>query len=245
MAAERLDVRLVELGLFESRARARAAIQAGKVRVDGVPALKPAQTVLRDARIEAEAAHPYVGRGALKLAHALDIWPIPVGGRTAVDIGASTGGFTEVLLLRGAAFVFAVDVGRGQLHPSLADDPRVANLEATDARTLTAELIDRPFDLIVSDVSFISLTKALPAALSLAAAGSDLVCLVKPQFEAGPEWVGKGGLVRDPEAHLLAMRQVTEFLTGAGWRVEATADSPVEGGDGAVEHLLWARKTAG
>ena len=245
MNAGRLDLRLVELGLFESRARARAAIAAGKVRVDGAVVLKPAQTVAAEARIEAEAAHPWVGRGALKLDHALDLWPISVSGRTAVDVGASTGGFTEVLLARGAAFVFAVDVGRGQLHPRLVDDVRVGNLEATDARSLDAGLIDRPFDLVVSDVSFISLTKALPAVLALAASRSDLVCLVKPQFETGPEWIGKGGQVRDPAAHALAIRNVTDFLEAAGWPVHAVADSPIEGGAGAREHLLWAQKMDG
>src|SRR4051812_18131119 len=145
-----------------------------------------------DAVLAAVAAHPWVGRGALKLVHALEIWPIAVEGRVVLDVGASTGGFTEVCLARGAARVYAVDVGRGQLHPRVAADPRVVSLEATDARDLTPALIPQPPQLIVTDVSFISLEKALPVALGLAAAGADLVALVKPQFEVGRERVGKG-----------------------------------------------------
>jgi len=192
--------------------------------------------------LEAKPAHPWVGRGALKLAHALDLWPIEVAGRTVLDVGASTGGFTEVCLTRGAARVFAVDVGRGQLHPKLRADPRVTSLEAVDARDLTPALIPQAPELIVTDVSFIGLAKALPSALSLAQDGADLVALVKPQFEAGPEHVGKGGIVSDPAVRARALETVEAFLAEAGWRVQARADSPIAGGDGNREFLLWAKK---
>src|SRR5262249_50159573 len=158
---------------------------------------KASEPVDEDAELAATAAHPWVGRGALKLVHALDLWPVEVAGRRVLDVGASTGGFTEVCLARGAARVWAVDVGRGQLHPRLAAAPRVVSLEGTDARALTPELVAEAPQLVVSDVSFISLEKALPAALALAARAADLVALVKPQFEVGPERVGKGGLVKD------------------------------------------------
>jgi len=183
-----------------------------------------------------------VGRGALKLVHALELWPIPVAGRVVLDVGASTGGFTEVCLARGAARVYAVDVGRGQLHPRVAGDPRVVALEAVDARDLTAELIPQAPDLIVTDVSFIGLEKALPAALALAADGCDLVALVKPQFEVGRGNVGKGGIVSDPLAQEAAAARVVDFLVAAGWEVRARADSPIAGGDGNREILVWAQR---
>ena len=203
---------------------------------------KASETVDVDAEIVAAAAHPWVGRGALKLVHALDLWPIAVAGRTVLDVGASTGGFTEVCLARGAARVYAVDVGRGQLHSSLAADPRVVSLEATDARALTPGLIPQAPQLVVSDVSFISLEKALPTALALADADADLVALVKPQFEVGPERVGKGGLVKDEAARGDALNGVIRFLEASGWPVQATTDSPIEGGDGNREFLVWAKK---
>ncbi len=192
--------------------------------------------------IAAVAAHPYVGRGALKLVHALTQWPLTVAGRTVLDVGASTGGFTQVVLERGAARVYAVDVGRGQLHAKLADDPRVISLEGTDARSLTPDLIALAPELIVTDVSFIGLAKALPAALALAPAGADLVALVKPQFEVGPDKVGKGGLVKDEAARAQALADVEAFLQASGWTVRASADSPIAGGDGNREYLVWAQK---
>ena len=203
---------------------------------------KASELVADDAVLEAAPAHPWVGRGALKLEHALVTWPIEVAGRVVLDVGASTGGFTEVCLAAGARRVYAVDVGRGQLHPSLAGDPRIVPLEGLDARALTAAEIPEAPQLIVCDVSFIGLAKALPAALGLAAAGADLVDLVKPQFEVGPERVGKGGRVRDEAARAEALTDVGRFLEAAGWTVRAAADSPIEGGEGAREHLLWARK---
>lgn len=209
---------------------------------DGRPVAKASELIAEDAALEAAPAHPWVGRGALKLVHALDRWPVTVAGRIVLDVGASTGGFTEVCLSRGAVRVYAVDVGREQLHPKLTADPRVVSLEATDARALTPALIPDSPGLVVTDVSFISLAKALPAALALAAPGADLIALVKPQFEAGPGKVGKGGMVSDPAARAEALAGVEAFLAGAGWTVQASVDSPILGGDGAREFLLWAQK---
>lgn len=231
---------LVARGLFESRAKARAAIEAGGVTADGRPVSKASELLGDDAVVDAVAAHPWVGRGALKLVHALDLWPVAVAGQVVLDVGASTGGFTEVCLARGAARVYAVDVGRGQLHPRVAVDPRVISLEATDARDLTPDLIPEPPGLIVTDVSFIALAKALPAALSLAQPGAHLVALVKPQFEVGREKVGKGGVVTDAAAQAEALESVKAFVSGSGWTVRAAAASPITGGDGNREFLLWA-----
>jgi 23S rRNA (cytidine1920-2'-O)/16S rRNA (cytidine1409-2'-O)-methyltransferase len=239
----RADVLLVARGLFESRAKARAAIEAGGVMADGRLVAKAAEMLGDDAAIEATPAHPWVGRGALKLEHALTLWPVAVEGRVVLDVGASTGGFTEVCLAAGARRVYAVDVGRGQLHASLADDPRIVALEGLDARSLTVAEVPEPPQLVVCDVSFIGLAKALPAALGLAGEGADLIALVKPQFEVGPDRVGKGGLVKDEAARAEALEAVKAFLTMQGWAVNASADSPIEGGEGAREYLLWARKT--
>lgn len=239
----RADQLLVARGLFDSRAQARAAIEAGRVTAGVRVVAKPSELVPDDAEIVAEAAHRWVGRGALKLEHALTLWPVVVEGRVVLDVGASTGGFTEVCLDRGAARVFAVDVGFGQMHPRVAADPRVVSRERTDARDLTAQIIDPPPGLIVCDASFISLSKVLPAALALAASGADLVTLVKPQFEAdGPKGVGKKGVVKDPQAHAAAVQRVRDWLEGEGWRVQAEAESPITGGDGNVEFLLWASR---
>jgi 23S rRNA (cytidine1920-2'-O)/16S rRNA (cytidine1409-2'-O)-methyltransferase len=239
----RIDLLLVARGVFDTRARARAAIEAGLVTADGRTVAKPSEKVAEDAVIEAEAAHRWVGRGALKLERALDLWPVAAEGRVVLDVGASTGGFTEVCLDRGAARVFAVDVGTGQLHPKVAADPRVLNLEKTDARDLTPAVITEAPSLVVCDVSFISLSKVLPTALDLAAPGADLITLVKPQFEAdGPKAVGKKGVVKDPEAHAAAVAKVRDWLEASGWTVREVADSPITGGDGNVEFLLWAQK---
>ncbi len=209
---------------------------------DGRPVLKPSELLADDAVLAATPAHPWVGRGALKLEHAFITWPIVVEGRAVLDIGASTGGFTEVCLAAGARRVYAVDVGRGQLHASLTDDPRVVALEGLDARSLTPAEIPETPQLVVCDVSFIGLAKALPAALALAGDGAALVALVKPQFEVGPERVGKGGLVKAPAARAEALEAVKGFLADAGWTVRETIDSPIEGGDGNREYLLWAQK---
>lgn len=243
MSRLRLDQLLVARGLAESRAKAKAAIEAGGVTVDGAPARAASQAVSEEAVVTYVDAFRWVGRGALKLERALDLWPVAVDGRVVLDVGASTGGFTEVCLDRGAAQVFAVDVGTGQLHPKVAADPRVANLEKTDARDLTPAVITEAPSLIICDVSFISLSKVLPTALDLATPGADLITLVKPQFEAdGPKAVGKKGVVKDPEAHVAAVAKVRDWLEQSGWTVREVADSPITGGDGNVEFLLWAQK---
>ena len=243
MARVRADLLLVSRGLADSRAKAQAAIAAGGVTADGRLVTKASEPLDETCDLKAQPAHPYVGRGALKLVHALELWPVVVEGRVVLDVGASTGGFTEVCLEHGAARVYAVDVGRGQLHPKLAADPRVVALEGVDARTLTAELIPEPPNLVVCDASFIGLAKVLPRALALAATDADLIALVKPQFEVGPDLVGKGGIVRDAEARARALADVASFLTTSGWTVLDTADSPIQGGDGNSEYLLHARKS--
>jgi len=238
----RLDQLLVARGLAESRSRAKAAIEAGGVSVDGAPARAASQAVAEDAVLTYADAHRWVGRGALKLDHALTLWPVAVEGRTVLDVGASTGGFAEVCLARGAARVFAVDVGSGQMHPRVAADPRVVNLEQTDARELTPALIPEPPSLIVCDASFIGLAKVLPVPLSLAAPDADLVTLVKPQFEGAGPGGTKKGVVKDPAAQQAALRAVSDWLAGEGWAVQATTESPITGGDGNVEFLLWAER---
>jgi 23S rRNA (cytidine1920-2'-O)/16S rRNA (cytidine1409-2'-O)-methyltransferase len=238
----RLDQLLVARGLAESRARAKAAIEAGGVTVNGVTAKAASQTVTEDAVVAYADAHRWVGRGALKLDHALSLWPVEVAGRTVLDVGASTGGFTEVSLSRGAVQVYAVDVGSGQLHARVAADPRVINLEQTDARDLTPAVIPEAPGLIVCDASFIGLAKVLPVALSLAAPDADLVTLVKPQFEATGPGGTKKGVVKDPAAQQAALRAVCDWLEGEGWAVQATTESPITGGDGNVEFLLWAKR---
>lgn len=238
----RIDHLLVARGLFDSRARAQAAIEAGLVRADGIVVRKPSEKVAETAKIDAQPAHPWVGRGALKLDHALTLWPVAVEGRTVLDVGASTGGFTEVCLAHGAAWVFAVDVGSGQIHARVAADPRVVVLEQTDARDLTSALIPESPQLIVCDASFIGLAKVLPAALSLAAPDADLVSLVKPQFEATGPGGTKKGVVRDAAQQQAALASVSDWLEAEGWAVQATAESPITGGDGNVEYLLWAKR---
>ena len=238
----RIDHLLVTRGLFDSRARAQAAIAAGLVKADGVVVRKPAEKVSANAVIEAELAHRWVGRGALKLDHALTLWPVAVEGRVVLDVGASTGGFTEVCLERGAARVYAVDVGQWQMHPRVAADPRVINLERTDARDLTSASVPEAPQLIVCDASFIGLAKVLPAALELAADHADLITLVKPQFEAEGPGGGKKGVVKDADAHAAAVASVSDWLESVGWAVQTTTESPITGGDGNVEFLLWAKK---
>jgi len=238
----RLDRILVDRGLAVTRSRAADLIRLGAVSVDGQPALKPGALIEPGARLSVDAhASPFVSRGGLKLAAALDAFGLDPKGLIALDIGASTGGFTEVLLERGANRVYAVDVGRDQLHWKLREDQRVVVLEGTDARALDAEIIDGPIGVIVADVSFISLTKALPAALSLAAPSAWLVALVKPQFEAGRDAIGKGGIVRDAEARARAVAEVRAFINASpGWKVFAEMPSPIPGGSGNEEVLIGA-----
>jgi 23S rRNA (cytidine1920-2'-O)/16S rRNA (cytidine1409-2'-O)-methyltransferase len=238
----RLDQALVARGLAESRSRARALIEAGDVRVAGAPALRPAQDVKEDDALDVRGGRRWVGRAALKLLHALDAFDLSPEGAAVLDLGASTGGFTELLLARGAATVIALDVGRGQLHPSLRADPRVTAREGANARDLKPGDLD-PFDWITADLSFISLLKALPAALALAPSGAVLIALIKPQFEVGRAAVGKGGIVRDAQAQEEARACVRAFLIASGWAVIGEAESPILGGDGNREFLIAARKT--
>ncbi|MEM6489687.1 MAG: TlyA family RNA methyltransferase [Pseudomonadota bacterium] len=243
-AGERLDRRLVALGLVESRARAARMIAEGRVTVDGRPAAKPSQTVAAGARLAVAPGVDWVSRGALKLLHALDRFALTPTG-TALDVGASTGGFTEVLLARGATRVYALDVGRGQLHPRLGQDPRVTAIEGVNCRAIPAGQIPA-VDWIVADLSFIALAKALPGPMALARPGATLVALVKPQFEVGRASLGKGGIVRDAAARRGALEAVAAWLAETqGWRVLGTADSPIEGGDGNREYLIAARAPAG
>jgi 23S rRNA (cytidine1920-2'-O)/16S rRNA (cytidine1409-2'-O)-methyltransferase len=239
---KRADIILVERGFFESRARAQAAIAAGLVRADGALVGKASAMLADDAVIEASAPHPYVSRGGVKLAHALDHFEVAVAGCTALDIGASTGGFCDVLLRRGVRKVYAVDVGRGQLHSSLAGEPRLVNLEATDARSLTREHVPEAIDLVVSDVSFISLTLVLGPVLQLTAPGARLIALIKPQFEAGRENIGKGGVVRDEAVHAQVCARIASHVTSLNWRPREIVVSPIEGGDGNREFLLMAER---
>lgn len=235
----RLDQRMLEEGLVPSRAKAQALIAAGAVTVDGRVATRAA-TRRSGPIVITEDPCPWVSRAALKLVGALDhLGWTPVG--AALDIGASTGGFTEVLLARGAASVDAVDVGHGQLHSALAEDPRVRDLSGTNARTLTG---GGPYDWIVADVSFIGLTKALGPALGLAAPGARLIALIKPQFEAGPSDVGKGGIVKDRAVHARVCADVRAFLEAGGWSVAALIPSPILGSDGNTEFLIAAERTA-
>lgn len=241
---KRLDQRLAEEGLAPSRARAADLVRRGCVTVAGETARKPGALVANDAALAvAPGAAAYVSRGALKLEAALDAFGLVPEGVVALDIGASAGGFTEILLARGAAKVYAIDVGRGQLHESLLADPRLIRLEATDARRLDAALIPEPAGAVVADVSFISLTQALPAALKLTVPGAWLVALVKPQFEAGREAVGKGGIVRKSEDRERAVARVRDFLAGEGWSVLGVIPSPIAGGSGNVEFLMGARRS--
>jgi 23S rRNA (cytidine1920-2'-O)/16S rRNA (cytidine1409-2'-O)-methyltransferase len=240
-ARQRLDLALVTRGLAESRAKAQALILAGLVfsgerRLDKAGAL-----IAEDQPLELRGRdHPWVSRGGLKLAHALRHFALDPAGRTAIDIGASTGGFTDVLLQHGAARVYAVDVGHGQLAWTLRNDPRVVVLEKTNARHLTRTLIPEPPQLVVCDASFIGLAVVLPAALALAARDAILVALIKPQFEVGPARVGKGGVVRDPAQHEEVCARVAAWLDGEGWPVRGIVASPILGPEGNKEFLICA-----
>jgi 23S rRNA (cytidine1920-2'-O)/16S rRNA (cytidine1409-2'-O)-methyltransferase len=234
----------VARGLYPSRARARDAIVRGAVLVEDQIEAKPARLVADDAAIVLQdAARHYVSRAALKLAHALTHFRIDVAGRSCLDIGASTGGFTQVLLDRGAAHVTAIEVGHGQLASAIAADSRVTSIEGLNARDLTAAHLTHPTEIIVGDVSFISLKLALPPALGLAPPAAVLVALVKPQFETGREAIGKGGIVADSAVHTAVCNDVAGFLCRSGWKVLGIVPSPVRGGDGNQEFLIAALKT--
>jgi 23S rRNA (cytidine1920-2'-O)/16S rRNA (cytidine1409-2'-O)-methyltransferase len=237
----RADQLLVERGLFESRARAQAAIAAGLVQADGVVVRKASGMLARDAILRAQAPHPYVSRGGLKLAAALEAFDIDPDGRACLDIGASTGGFTDLLLMRGARRVHAVDVGHGQLHASLQGDPRVVSLEGRDVRSLSAMELGEPPALAVIDVSFISLRLVIPPVAALLAPGGMIVALIKPQFEAGREALKKG-LVRDEAIHLRVCEEIAALLVDLGFVVDGPIPSPIAGGDGNREFLIGCRK---
>ena len=236
----RADIVLVERGFFTSRARAQAAIAAGLVRVGGVTLAKASETIAADETIDAEAPHPYVSRGGMKLAHALDAFALDPTDLVCLDVGASTGGFTDVLLRRGARRVVAVDVGRGQLDSRLGMDERVLSLEGLDARGLWPAMVGEAPGAIVCDVSFISQRLALGRALELAARPAWLVSLIKPQFEVGPAEIVKGR-VRSEAALNRACEDVRAFLAAQGWSVIGVIPSPVLGGGGAREYLIAAR----
>ena len=238
---QRADRLLVERGLFNSRARAQAAIEAGLVRADGRPVRKASDMIGADAMLDATPAHPWVSRGGVKLAAALDAFGIDPKGCVCLDVGASTGGFTEVLLARGAARVYAVDVGTGQLHASMRGRPEVVSMQGTDIRRLDAARVPRPVSLVVMDVSFISLKLVLPPALAFTSSGARLVALIKPQFEAGRTRLKKG-IVRDPEVHRAVCDDIASFAASLGWNVHGIIPSPLLGGDGNAEFLLGAAR---
>ncbi len=241
---QRADQTLVARGLFESRAKAQEAIEAGLVTADGVVVRKASEGIASSAKIVAQKAHPWVSRGGVKLAFALDHFGISVEGRDCMDVGASTGGFSQVLLSRRAHHVTAVDVGHGQLHPKLQRDPRLLSLESLDIRDVTPEDLPFPPSIIAMDVSFIPLTVALPAALALAVppdnAPAYAVLLIKPQFEAGKKHVGRGGLIKDADIHAMVCEQTAEFVDSLGWQVDGIVPSPILGGEGNTEFLLAA-----
>jgi 23S rRNA (cytidine1920-2'-O)/16S rRNA (cytidine1409-2'-O)-methyltransferase len=240
----RLDQLLVQRGLFQSRSRARDAIERGTVAVGGSVAIKAGQLAELDAEIAVDdPAQPYVSRAALKLIAALDHFALSPEGLSCLDVGASTGGFTQVLLQRGARHVTALDVGHGQLDQRLRDDPRVTNIEGLNARDLTQRELSTPAEAVVSDVSFISLKLALPRALELAEPGAWLAALVKPQFEAGREAIGKGGILKDPAQGPKIATDLEAWLNSlGGWQSLGVIPSPIAGGDGNQEYLLAGRK---
>lgn len=238
---KRADLLLVERGLFESRARAQAAIEAGRVTANGKPVAKPSETIPDDAVIDAEPAHPWVSRGGVKLAGALEQYPIDVEDHVCVDVGASTGGFTEVLLNYGASLVYAIDVGREQLHPSLRGNPKIISMEETDIRSLAGKRLEKRPDIVVIDVSFISLKHVLPAVLPLAAAPMHLLALIKPQFEADRKH-SKKGIIRDEAVHRAVCDDISDFAASLGCTDIKVFPSSITGGDGNTEFFLGARR---
>lgn len=238
MKKVRLDQLVFDLGYTESRERAKTTIMSGLVFVNGQRADKPGTPVAPDAKIEVRGeAIPFVSRGGFKLDKALQVFPIDPSGKSCIDCGASTGGFTDVLLQHGAAKVYAVDVGYGQLAWKLRNDPRVVNLERTNLRYVTAEQIPELLELAVMDVSFISIKLVLPAVKALLVPGADLVCLIKPQFEAGRDEVGKKGVVRDSGVHCQVIRGILDFATQIGLSVMGLDFSPIKGPEGNIEYI--------
>ncbi|HTK58287.1 MAG TPA: TlyA family RNA methyltransferase [Sphingomicrobium sp.] len=244
-AKVRADQLLVARGLAESRTRAQALILAGNVFAGERRVAKAGDLLAEDAELSVKGRdHPWVSRGGIKLDHGLTHFGFDVTGAVALDVGSSTGGFTDVLLSRGAARVYAIDVGTNQLAWKLRSDPRVLVHEQTNARDLTPEIVPEPIDIVVCDASFIGLAKVLDAALDLARPDASLVALVKPQFEAGREEVGKGGVVRDPAVHQRVCDQTSDWVRSKGWRVLGVEQSPITGPEGNVEFLLGAVKEA-
>lgn len=239
----RLDQLVFDLGLTESRERAKTTIMSGLVYVNGQKADKPGMQVAPDVKVEVRGdALPYVSRGGFKLEKALRVFPVDPAGMVCIDCGASTGGFTDVLLQNGAAKVFAVDVGYGQLAWSLRNDARVISMERTNVRYITTEQIPEPLDLAVMDLSFISVKLILPAISSLLKDGAAVLCLIKPQFEAGREEVGKKGVVRDKNVHLSVLQSFLDFVPTAGFTVLGLDYSPIKGPEGNIEYLGYLRK---
>jgi 23S rRNA (cytidine1920-2'-O)/16S rRNA (cytidine1409-2'-O)-methyltransferase len=238
---KRADLVLVERGLFESRARARSAIEAGLVIANDKPVLKPSETIPADAVIRAQPAHPFVSRGGVKLTGALEQYPIDIEDHVCLDVGASTGGFTEVLLAAGASLVFAIDVGREQLHASLRGQPRIVSMEETDIRKFEGQRLPMRPDVVVIDVSFISLKAVLPVALSLAAAPMHLLALIKPQFEA-PRTHSKRGIIRDATVHQAVCDDIAAFVAAQGCTDIKVFPSAIAGGDGNIEFFIGARR---
>lgn len=243
MPKKRLDQLIVDRGLAESRTRAQALVMAGLVFSGEKKLDKPGTALAEDAAIEVRGRdHPWVSRGGIKLDHALAEFAVDPSGAVAIDVGSSTGGFTDVLLTRGAARVYAVDSGTNQLAWKLRQDTRVVVHEQTSARILTDAHIPEPIDLVVCDASFIGLAKVLERPLTFVRPGGRLLALIKPQFEAGREEVGKGGVVRDPAVHERVCREVADWLTGIGWAVQGVTQSPITGPEGNVEFLISARR---
>jgi 23S rRNA (cytidine1920-2'-O)/16S rRNA (cytidine1409-2'-O)-methyltransferase len=238
---KRADVLLVERGVFESRARAQAAIEAGLVTANDKPVMKPSETIAADAVLQAQPAHPFVSRGGVKLAGALEQYPIDIEGHVCLDVGASTGGFTEVLLANGADLVFAIDVGRDQLHPSLREHPKIVSMEETDIRSFEGKRLPMRPDIVVIDVSFISLKAVLPVALALAAAPMHLLALIKPQFEA-PRKHSRRGIIRNAMVHQEICDDIAAFAASLGCTGIQVFPSPITGGDGNIEFFLGARR---
>lgn len=236
---QRIDRLLVERGMFESRAKAQAAIKAGLVLAGDAVVRKASEEIAVDARLQARAAHPYVSRGGVKLAAALDRFGFDPRGRVCLDVGASTGGFSQVLLERGAKCVYAVEGGRGQLHDSLRIRPEIISLEETDIRKLTPALLNEVPDFVAIDVSFISLKLVLPPAIAHTREPAQLIALIKPQFEAGRAAL-KRGIVRDVAVHEAVCAEISAFVAALGWRVMGMMPSPITGGDGNAEFLLGA-----
>jgi 23S rRNA (cytidine1920-2'-O)/16S rRNA (cytidine1409-2'-O)-methyltransferase len=238
---KRADILLVERGLFESRARAQAAIDAGLVTANAKTVLKASEAIAADAVLQAQPAHPFVSRGGVKLAGALEQYPIEIEGHVCLDVGSSTGGFTEVLLANGASLVFAIDVGRDQLHPSLRGHPRLVSMEDTDIRAFEGKRLPARPDIVVIDVSFISLKAVLPVALALAAAPMHLLALIKPQFEA-PRKHSKRGIIRNALVHQQVCDDITAFATSLGCTDIQVFPSSIKGGDGNIEFFIGARR---